>query len=42
MCPRTIWLEKGGIRMDGPSERVVEAYQQASDKLTELRVVKQR
>ena len=42
MCPRTIWLEKGSIRMDGPSERVVEAYQQASDKLTELRAVKAR
>ena len=42
MCPRTIWLEKGSIRMDGPSERVVEAYQQASDKLTELRAVTTR
>ena len=39
MCPRVIWLEQGRIRMDGPSSEVVEAYQEASDQLAEMRKV---
>ena len=39
MCPRTIWLEKGRVRLDGPSDQVVEAYQRSSDKLSELRAI---
>jgi len=27
MCPRTVWLDKGRVRMDGPTEDVVEAYE---------------
>jgi teichoic acid transport system ATP-binding protein len=27
-CERTIWLESGLIRMDGPTEEVVEAYRE--------------
>jgi teichoic acid transport system ATP-binding protein len=26
-CERTIWLESGLIRMDGPTGEVVEAYE---------------
>ena len=37
MCPRAIWLEQGRIRMDGPSDQVVEAYQEESDQITEVR-----
>jgi ABC-type polysaccharide/polyol phosphate transport system ATPase subunit len=29
MCPRAVWLEKGRVRMDGPSEEVVTAYESA-------------
>lgn len=27
LCRRTIWLEDGAVRMDGPTERVLAAYQ---------------
>jgi ABC-type polysaccharide/polyol phosphate transport system ATPase subunit len=30
LCPRTIWLDDGVIRADGPSEQVVESYLKAS------------
>jgi ABC-2 type transport system ATP-binding protein/lipopolysaccharide transport system ATP-binding protein len=30
LCPRTIWLDDGVIRGDGPSEQVVESYLKAS------------
>lgn len=26
LCPRTIWLDNGGVRTDGPSDDVVEEY----------------
>ena len=42
MCPRAIWLEKGRIRIDGPTEQVVEAYQEASDQLIEMRTAETR
>lgn len=29
MCPRTVWLDKGRVRMDGPSQKVVAAYEGA-------------
>jgi ABC-type polysaccharide/polyol phosphate transport system ATPase subunit len=29
MCPRTVWLDKGRVRMDGPSQKVVTAYEAA-------------
>ena len=29
-CSRTVWLEKGQVRMDGPTEEVVSAYVKAS------------
>ncbi len=29
MCPRTVWLEKGRVRMDGPTKEVVAAYEGA-------------
>ena len=28
LCPRTVWLESGMVKMDGPTEEVVEAYLQ--------------
>jgi ABC-type polysaccharide/polyol phosphate transport system ATPase subunit len=27
MCPRTVWLDKGHVKMDGPTEKVVAAYE---------------
>jgi teichoic acid transport system ATP-binding protein len=32
MCERAIWLDKGELVMDGPSEEVVEAYREAGPK----------
>jgi ABC-type polysaccharide/polyol phosphate transport system ATPase subunit len=29
MCPRTVWLDRGQIVMDGPSKKVVDAYVEA-------------
>ena len=29
LCARTIWLEHGQIRMDGPTDEVVAAYEAA-------------
>jgi ABC-type polysaccharide/polyol phosphate transport system ATPase subunit len=29
MCPRTIWLDHGRVRMDGPTAQVAEAYETA-------------
>jgi lipopolysaccharide transport system ATP-binding protein len=26
LCPRTIWIDQGGVRADGPTERVVNNY----------------
>ncbi|HEX6872604.1 MAG TPA: ABC transporter ATP-binding protein, partial [Micromonosporaceae bacterium] len=31
-CERTIWLESGIIRMDGPTDDVVKAYEQYMNK----------
>jgi len=28
VCERSIWLERGLIRMDGPTEEVVAAYEE--------------
>jgi teichoic acid transport system ATP-binding protein len=27
LCDRTIWLEQGQIKLDGPTDEVVQAYQ---------------
>jgi len=29
LCPRSIWLESGAVKMDGPSDQVVPAYLEA-------------
>jgi len=34
-CNRVIWLEKGLIRMDGSPKKVVAAYSQYMDEISE-------
>ncbi|MDJ0345060.1 ABC transporter ATP-binding protein, partial [Streptomyces sp. PH10-H1] len=31
-CDRVLWLEKGELLMDGPTEEVVSAYEKATSK----------
>lgn len=37
MCPRTVWLEKGRVRLDGPTEEVLPVYEAAMTKLPQRR-----
>ncbi len=36
MCPRAVWLEQGEMRMDGPSEEVIERYQQSANSAAQM------
>ena len=37
MCPRTVWLEKGRVRLDGPTGEVLPLYEAAMTKLPQRR-----
>lgn len=38
ICPRTLWIDKGRLRMDGPSREVIAAYMQEAGHAQEARV----
>jgi len=42
LCPRALWLEKGVLRADGPSESVIGEYQAASKPAAQVAGVQQR
>ncbi len=42
MCPRTVWLDKGRVLMDGPTEKVVAAYEAAVTSLPGKTLLKVR
>jgi ABC-type polysaccharide/polyol phosphate transport system ATPase subunit len=42
MCPRAIWLERGGVRMEGRCEKVVDAYKDSIALRPAAEIVKSR